>query len=132
MSDFNCCKPMDIKIEDPNFDKAMTALGVCILIDELSKKANTIKELQEENSKLKEENCTLKEEKATLKKENELLNNCYKISEEMRDKCKENTIIKLKKEIKELEQKIQNLEYDLTKQTQLNVFLVHLLEENEK
>ena len=57
MSDFNCCKPMDTKmenskIEDPNFDKAMTTLGVCILIDELSKKANTIKELQTENSKL--------------------------------------------------------------------------------
>lgn len=132
MNNCNCCKPMDTKTEESNSDKALTALGVLVLIDELSKKANTIKELQEENSKLKEENCTLKEEKAALKKENELLNNCYKISEEMRDKCKENTIIKLKKEIKYLEQKIQDLEYDLTKQTELNVYLVHLLEENEK
>lgn len=137
MSDFNCCKPMDTKIEnskieDPNFDKAMTALGVFALIDELSKKANIIKELQTENSKLKEENCTLKEEKAALKKENELLNNCYKISEEMRDKCKEKTVIKLKKEIKYLEQKIQDLEYDLTKQVQLNVYLVRALKEKEE
>lgn len=98
----------------------------------LVKKTNTIKELQAKNSKLKEENCTLKEKKAALKKENELLNNCYKISEEMRDKCKENTIIKLKKEIKYLEQKIQNLEYDLTKQTQLNVYLVQTLREKEE
>lgn len=125
MNNCNCCKPMDTKTEESNSDKALTALGVLVLIDEFSKKSNTIKELQTENSKLKEENCI-------FKKENELLNNCYKISEEMRDKCKENTVIKLKKEVKYLEQKIQNLEYDLTKQTQLNVYLVHLLEENEK
>ena len=50
----------------------------------------------------------------------------------MRDKCKENTVIKLKKEIKYLEQKIQDLEYDLTKQVQLNVYLVRALKEKEE
>ena len=125
MNNCNCCNSMNAKTEDSNTEKAMTALGMLIVINELSKKSDMIKELQTENSKLKEEN-------AALKKENELLNRCYKISEELRDRCKEKTVIKLKKEVKDLEEKIQNLKSDLFKQTQLNVYLVDSLKNSEK
>lgn len=125
MSDFNCCKLMDTKIEDSNTEKAITALGISIAINELNKKSDIIKELQTENSKLKEKN-------ATLKKENELLNRCYKISEELRNNSSEKKIIELQEDKRELQYKIQKLEYDLTEQIQLNVYLVQLLKEKEE
>ena len=125
MNNFNCCKSMNIETEESNSDKVMTALGVLVLFDELSKKANTIKELQTENSKLKEENVTLKKEK-------ELLNKNFELSEELRNFSSEKKIIELQKDKRELQYKIQKLEYDLTEQTQLNVYLVQLLREKEE
>jgi hypothetical protein len=92
---------------------------------ELIKKANTIKELSTENFKLKEEN-------ATLKKENKLLNECFKLSEEIRNNSSEKKIIELQEDKRELQYKIQKLEYDLAEQIQLNVYLIQLLKEKEE
>ena len=125
MNNCNCCKPMDTKTEESNSDKALTALGVCVLIDELNKKANTIKELQTEISKLKEKNTILKREKELLKKNLEL-------SEEIRNNSSEKKIIELQEDKRELQYEIQKLEFDLVKQTQLNVYLVRLLKEKEE
>lgn len=91
----------------------------------LVKKANTIKELQTENSKLKEENKTLKEEKELLKKN-------FELSEEIRNNSSGKKILELQEDKKELQYKIQKLEFDLVKQTQLNVYLVQLLKEKEE
>ena len=88
MNNFNCCKLINTEIEESNSDKAMTALGVLVLIDELNKKANIIKELQTEISKLKEEN-------AILNKKNELLDERFKLSEEIRNNSSERKIIEL-------------------------------------
>jgi len=125
MNDFNCFKSINTETEESNSDKVLTALGVLVLFDDLNKKANTIKELQTENSKLKEENITLKREKELLKKNLEL-------SEEIRNNSSEKKIIELQEDKRELQYKIQKLEYDLVKQTQLNVYLVQLLREKEE
>jgi len=125
MNDFNCCEFMNKETEESNSDKVLTALGILVLFDDLSKKANTIKELQTENSKLKEENTALKKEK-------ELLNKNLELSEELRNFSSEKKIIELQEDKKDLQYKIQKLEYDLTKQTQLNVYLVQLLREKEE
>ena len=125
MNDFNCCKSINTETEESNSDKVLTALGVLVLFDDLNKKANTIKELQTENSKLKEENIALKKEKELLKKNLEL-------SEEIRNNSSEKKIIELQEDKRELQYKIQKLEFDLVKQTQLNVYLVRLLKEKEE
>ena len=125
MNNFNCCKSVNIEIEELNSDKTMTTLEKSVLIDELNKKANIIKELQAEISKLKEENTILKREKELLKKNLEL-------SEEIRNNSSEKKIIELQEDKRELQYKIQDLEFDLVKQTQLNVYLVQLLKEKEE
>lgn len=125
MGNSDCCKFVNTDSSSIIEQNTLTVLGMFIAINEINKKSDTIKELQTENSKLKEEN-------AALKKENELLNKCYKISGELRDSCKEKTVIKLKKEVKDLKEKIQNLESDLFKQTQHNIYLVDLLKNSEK
>lgn len=125
MDNFNCCKPINTETEESNLDKVLTALGVLALIDELNKKANTIKELQIEISKLKEENTILKREKELFKKNLEL-------SEEVRNNSSEKKIIELQEDKRELRYKIQKLEFDLVKQTELNVYLVRLLKEREE
>lgn len=125
MNDFNCCKSINTETEESNSDKVLTALGVLVLFDDLNKKANTIKELQTENSKLKEENIALKKEKELLKKNLEL-------SEEIRNNSSEKKIIELQEDKRELQYKIQKLEFDLVKQTQLNVYLVRILKEKEE
>ena len=68
------------------------ALGVFILINELIKSNNKIKELENEV--------------LTLKKEKELLNNNLKLSEEIRQYSSENKILELREEIKYLKKKI--------------------------
>lgn len=125
MNNFNCFNSINTETEESNSDKALTALGVLVLFDDLNKKANTIKELQTENSKLKEENITLKGEKELLKKNLEL-------SEEIRNNSSEKKIIELQEDKRELRYKIQKLEFDLVKQTELNVYLVRLLKEREE
>ena len=77
-----------------------------MLVNEINKNNEIIKELKAENIKLKEEN-------ATFKKEKELLNKCFNLSEEMRDYCKESVIIELREEIKYLKRKISLLKSDL-------------------
>lgn len=125
MGDSNCCKFVNTDSSSIIEHNTLTALGIFIVINELNKKSDTIKELQTENSKLKEENIT-------LKKENKLLDERFKLSEEIRNNSSEKKIIELQEDKKELEYKIQDLEYDLTKQTQLNVYLVRLLKEKEE
>lgn len=122
MNDFSYC---NTETEESNSDRVLTALGVLVLFDDLSKKANTIKELQTENSKLKEENIILKREKELLKKNLEL-------SEEIRNYSSERKIIELQEDKRELQYKIQKLECDLTNQIQTNVYLIQLLKEKEE
>ena len=114
-----CC--YDSKAEQ---DASIT-LGMIVALTELGKNNEKIKELNAENFKLKEENATLKKEKELLKKNLEL-------TEEIRNNSSEKRIIELQEDKRSLQYKIQDLEYDLTKQTQLNVYLVQLLKEKEE
>lgn len=125
MNNCNCFNSINTKAEDSNTEKAITALGILAVINEINKKSDIIKELQTENSKLKEENVA-------FKKENKLLDERFKLSEELRNNSSEKKIIELQEDKRELQYKIQDLEYDLTKQTQLNIYLVNLLKNNEK
>ena len=104
---------------------ASITLGMSVALTELGKNNEKIKELNTENFKLKEENIALKKEKELLKKNLEL-------SEEIRNNSSEKKIIELQEDKRELQNKIQDLEYDLVKQTQLNVYLVRLLKEKEE
>lgn len=123
MNNFNYYKSVNtnIKVEQ---DPLMNFSQITFL-NELKENNKKIEKLITENSKLKEENAVLKREKELLKKNLEL-------SEEIRNNSSEKKIIELQEDKKELEYKIQDLEYDLTKQTQLNVYLVRLLKEKEE
>ena len=123
MNNFNYYKSINtnIKVEQ---DSSMNFSQITFL-NELKENNKKIEKLITENSKLKEENAILKREKELLKKNLEL-------SEEIRNNSSEKKIIELQEDKKELEYKIQDLEYDLTKQTQLNVYLVRLLKEKEE
>ena len=119
MNNCNYFNSINIKAEDLNIKKAITTLW-----NEINKKSDIIKELQTENSKLKEENVA-------LKKENKLLDERFKLFEEIRNNSSEKKIIELQEDKRELQYKIQDLEYDLTEQVQLNVYLVQLLKEKK-
>ena len=113
------------KNSSSNLDSnTVTTLGLIILINELNKNNETIKQLYNKNKELIEEN-------ATLKKKTELLNQCFNTSEEMRKYCTEDKVMELRKEIKCLEEKIYLLENKLKLQTELNVELVHKITDNE-
>ena len=113
-----CCgNKNDFTITDSN---SLMTFGMLMFANELSKNNEKIKELKAENIKLKEENAALKKEKG-------LLSECFNLSEEMRDYCKEGMIIKLREEIKYLERKISSLKSDLELQQQTNIELIRLI-----
>ena len=124
MNDFNYYESVNTNTSKAEQDALMT-LGIIVASTELEKSNKKIKELDTEIFKLKEENTILKREKELLKKNLEL-------SEEIRNNSSEKKIIELQEDKRELQHKIQDLEFDLVKQTQLNVYLVRLLKEKEE
>lgn len=124
MNNFNCCESVNANTSKAEQD-ALTALGMIMALNHLEKDAEKIKELNTLNSSLKEENTILNKEK-------ELLERKIELSEGIRNYTSEKKIIELQNDKREMSSKIQNLEYELTKQTQLNVYLVRLLKEKEE
>lgn len=124
MNNFNCCEFINTNTSKAEQD-TLTALGMVMALTQLEKNTEKIKELITLNSSLKEENIILKGEKELLKKNLEL-------SEEIRNNSSEKKIIELQEDKRELQYKIQELKYELTKQIQVNVYLVQLLREKEE
>ena len=124
MDIFNCCESVNTSTSKAEQDVSMT-LGMIMVLTQLGKNNEKIKELNTLISSLKEENATLKREKELLEKNLEL-------SEEIRNNSSERKMIELQEDKRELQYKIQELEYELTKQIQVNVHLVQLLTEKEE